>query len=151
MFSRALPAILCVLFLISGISALASQTSKLIKRSIADGLYTTCQNTVVKHGCNNLLDQIWNSGQIKRFTTKHQFVVDSAAGCKITWWADSGVVRANDNQKSSLQQALQQIDDACTASGISTVYDRSKKGAGVYVGRLFNDQYVAIMAETGVQ
>ncbi|KAI8460826.1 hypothetical protein BY996DRAFT_1629021 [Phakopsora pachyrhizi] len=149
MFSRALPVVLCLMFMISNISALATHTSKLEKRNTPDGLFTDCRNAVIKQGCNAALDDLWNNGRIKRFTTEHQFV-NHPSGCKLTWWSDGGVTRPADDQKGTLQNALQQIDDACTSSGLSSVYDSNRKGNGVYVGKLFNNQYVVLMAQTGV-
>ncbi|KAI8460828.1 hypothetical protein BY996DRAFT_1629268 [Phakopsora pachyrhizi] len=150
MFSRTLPVVFCLILLISNISTRTAQPGDMVKRANPDALFTDCKDAVIKEGCNTALDELWNNGKIKRFTTEHQFVTHPS-GCKITWWSDGGVVRAGDNQKGSLQNALQQIDDACTSSGLSSVYDSNKKGNGAYVGKLLGNQYLVIMAETGAQ
>ncbi|KAI8453401.1 hypothetical protein BY996DRAFT_6414696 [Phakopsora pachyrhizi] len=107
MFSRALPIVLCLMFMISNISALATHTSKLEKRNSPDGLFTDCRNAVIKQGCNAALDDLWNNGKIKRFTTEHQYA-NHPSGCKLTWWTDGGVTRPADDQKYTLQNALQE-------------------------------------------
>ncbi|CAH7675544.1 hypothetical protein PPACK8108_LOCUS10561 [Phakopsora pachyrhizi] len=154
----ALPIVLCLMFMISNISALATHTSKLEKRNSPDGLFTDCRNAVIKQGCNAALDDLWNNGKIKRFTTEHQYA-NHPSGCKLTWWTDGGVTRPADDQKYTLQNALQknfsllyvlllnndkQIDDSCTSSGLSSVYDSNRKGNGVYVGKLLTDYFLGV-------
>ncbi|CAH7670731.1 expressed protein [Phakopsora pachyrhizi] len=137
-----------LIFLVYNVSAATTQPRSILERGIADGVFTTCFKGVVKNGCNSVLDTIWNDGRIKTFTTEHQFYTGQS-NCKLTWWTDSGVVLLGANQKHTLQNALQQIDDACTASGLSLVYNSENNGEGAFVGRLFGNEYVVLKAQIG--
>uniref|UniRef100_A0A0S1MI85 Secreted protein n=1 Tax=Phakopsora pachyrhizi TaxID=170000 RepID=A0A0S1MI85_PHAPC len=112
---------------------------------IPEGLYVSCANAVVRQSCSAALDLAFTEGRIRRFTTARQYI--QTKGCKLSWWVDTGILRIA--QKEALQGALQQIDDYCTANGVSVINPTNLPGRGVYVGQMVGNQYAVLRAEMG--
>ncbi|KAI8453395.1 hypothetical protein BY996DRAFT_7159442 [Phakopsora pachyrhizi] len=150
MISRNLSGVFYLIFFISIIGTLATQTSKLSKRTYPNALYAGCRDADVKEGCELAFNEVWSNGKIKKFTPQRQTFTNKWR-CRITWWSQGSEVRINDDQKSALDNALQQIDNACTAIGQTKVNQKFKGGKGVYVGKMLGEQYLVLVAETVVR
>ncbi|KAI8450506.1 hypothetical protein BY996DRAFT_4161637 [Phakopsora pachyrhizi] len=116
-----------------------------IGQRIPEGLYVSCANAVVRQSCSAALDVAFTEGRIRRFTTARQYI--QTQGCRLSWWVDTGILRIA--QKDVLQAALQQIDDSCTANGVSVINPSNLPGRGVYVGQMVGNQYAVLRAEIG--
>ncbi|CAH7674185.1 expressed protein, partial [Phakopsora pachyrhizi] len=136
------------LFTLSTISCLkTSQLDNILNKrdNSKEGLYTYCSQSSIQKECNKGLDELWDTERMKSFTTEKQFFTAAFSKCKLTWWTDDGVFRLDD--KSRVQRAIQEMQDACAASGISAQNPNRSPGKGIYVGTLGGDKHVSVIAE----
>ncbi|CAH7688563.1 expressed protein [Phakopsora pachyrhizi] len=146
----------CVLFQFTSISA-----KNLTATAVKNALYSSCEKSALAKPCGGALDKLYDTGRFKSFTIEKQVHFDKTSNCKFTWWTDTQVAALNVS-KTSVQNALLEIESECVANGLSPTQHTNTSssadvptGKGVYVGTLvrafltnyLSKQYVVLELE----